>query len=165
MYETEKWKWSRSVVSNCSRPHGLQPTRLCHPWDFPGKSTGVGCDRLLGVNHYNFFNHLFQVYINMFLKKVLTHFWLALLQFNDFFAFRIMLTHSIQPWKFLCRKKLSALETKLLRAWIWMIIHSQGNCFLCLQKGHFFEAQASYLFHKATVCHCVCDRMCLYLCI
>ena len=25
-----------------SRPHGLQPTRLLRPWDFPGKSTGVG---------------------------------------------------------------------------------------------------------------------------
>ena len=24
-------------------PHGLQPTGLLHPWDFPGKSTGVGC--------------------------------------------------------------------------------------------------------------------------
>ena len=24
------------------RPHGLQPTRLLCPWDFPGKSTGVG---------------------------------------------------------------------------------------------------------------------------
>ena len=27
--------------------HGLQPTRLLHPWDFPGKSTGVGCHCLL----------------------------------------------------------------------------------------------------------------------
>ena len=43
MHESEKWKWSRSVVSNSSRPHGLQPTRLLHPWGFPGKSTGVGC--------------------------------------------------------------------------------------------------------------------------
>ena len=43
MHESEKWKWSRSVVSDSSRPHGLQPTRLLHPWDFPGKSTGVGC--------------------------------------------------------------------------------------------------------------------------
>ena len=34
-------------MSNSSRPHGLQPTRLLHPWDFPGKSTGVGCHRLL----------------------------------------------------------------------------------------------------------------------
>ena len=27
--------------------HGLQPTRLLHPWDFPGNSTGVGCHYLL----------------------------------------------------------------------------------------------------------------------
>ena len=31
MHEGEKWKWSRSVVSDSSRPHGLQPTRLLHP--------------------------------------------------------------------------------------------------------------------------------------
>jgi len=30
-------------------PHGLQPTRLLHPWDFPGKSTGVGCHCLLQI--------------------------------------------------------------------------------------------------------------------
>ena len=47
MHESEKWKWSRSVGSDSSRPHGLQPTRLLHPWDFPGKSTGVGCHCLL----------------------------------------------------------------------------------------------------------------------
>ena len=47
MHESEKWKWSRSVVSDSSRPHGLQPTRLLHPWDFPGNSTGVGCHCLL----------------------------------------------------------------------------------------------------------------------
>ena len=41
------WKWSHSVVSDSSWPHGLQPTRLLHPWDFPGKSTGVGCHHLL----------------------------------------------------------------------------------------------------------------------
>ena len=34
-------------MSNPSRPHGLQPTRLLCPWDFPGKSTGVGCHCLL----------------------------------------------------------------------------------------------------------------------
>ena len=45
--ESEKWKRSRSVVSDSSRPHGLQPTRLLRPWDFPGKSTGVGCHCLL----------------------------------------------------------------------------------------------------------------------
>ena len=47
MHESEKWKWSCSVVSDSSGSHGLQPTRLLHPWDFPGKSTGVGCHFLL----------------------------------------------------------------------------------------------------------------------
>ena len=49
MQESEKWNWSHSVVSESSRPHGLQPTRLLHPWDFPGKSTGVGCHCLLRI--------------------------------------------------------------------------------------------------------------------
>ena len=43
MRESEKWKGSLSVVSDSSRPHGLQPTRLLHPWDFPGRSIRVGC--------------------------------------------------------------------------------------------------------------------------
>ena len=30
-------------MSESSQPRGLQPTRLLCPWDFPGKSTGVGC--------------------------------------------------------------------------------------------------------------------------
>ena len=29
------------------RPHRRQPTRLPHPWDSPGKNTGVGCYFLL----------------------------------------------------------------------------------------------------------------------
>ena len=45
MHESEKWKWSCSVMSDSSQPHGLQPTRLLCPWDFLGKSTGVGCHR------------------------------------------------------------------------------------------------------------------------
>ena len=45
--ETEKWKWSRSVVSNSSRPHGLQPNQAPPSMDFPDKSTGVGCHCLL----------------------------------------------------------------------------------------------------------------------
>ena len=38
---------SRSVVSDSLWPHGLQPARLLHPWDPPGKNTGVGCYALL----------------------------------------------------------------------------------------------------------------------
>ena len=47
MHESEKSKWIHSALSDSSRPHGLQPTRLLCPWDFPGKSTGVGCHCLL----------------------------------------------------------------------------------------------------------------------
>ena len=47
VHESERWKWSRSVVSDSSWPHGLQPTRLLRSWDFPGKSTGMGCHHLL----------------------------------------------------------------------------------------------------------------------
>ena len=53
MHESEKWKGSRSVVSDSSRPHGLQHTRLLRPWDFPGKSTGGGCHHLLQYWRYN----------------------------------------------------------------------------------------------------------------
>ena len=40
------------VVQSLSRvlllqPHGLQPTRLLCPWDFPGKNIGVDCRFLL----------------------------------------------------------------------------------------------------------------------
>ena len=34
-------------MSDSVRPHRWQPTRLPHPWDFPGKNTGVGCHFLL----------------------------------------------------------------------------------------------------------------------
>ena len=50
---SKAWKWKvkseSEVAQSCPTqwPHGLQPTRLLHPWDFPGKSTGVGCHCLL----------------------------------------------------------------------------------------------------------------------
>ena len=39
LVQGESERWSCSVVSDSLQPHGLQPTRLLHPWDFPGKST------------------------------------------------------------------------------------------------------------------------------
>ena len=47
VHESEMWKWSCSVMPDSSRSHGLQPTRLLHPWDFSGKNTGVRCHVLL----------------------------------------------------------------------------------------------------------------------
>ena len=34
-------------MSDSVRPHRWQPTGLRHPWDSPGKNTGVGCHFLL----------------------------------------------------------------------------------------------------------------------
>ena len=34
-------------MADSVRPHRQQPTRLPHPWDSPGKNTGVGCHFLL----------------------------------------------------------------------------------------------------------------------
>ena len=34
-------------MSDSSQPHGLWPTRLLRPWDFPGKNTEVGFHFLL----------------------------------------------------------------------------------------------------------------------
>ena len=36
-----------SVVSDSVQPRRWQPTRLPHPWDSPGKNTGVGCHFVL----------------------------------------------------------------------------------------------------------------------
>ena len=38
---------SRSVVFNSLWPHGLGPTRVLCPWNFPGKNTRMGCHFLL----------------------------------------------------------------------------------------------------------------------
>ena len=60
------------------QPHGLQPSRLLHPWDFPGKSTGVGCHYLLQRHQDNdyykvFLQHPFQR-VNNHDKQVITYF-------------------------------------------------------------------------------------------
>ena len=48
---SKAWKWKVKVKSlshvRLERPHGLEPSRLLCPWDFPGKYTGVGCHCLL----------------------------------------------------------------------------------------------------------------------
>ena len=43
-------------MSDPQRPHGLQPSRLLRPWDFPGKSTGVGYHCVLQDDMLDFKN-------------------------------------------------------------------------------------------------------------
>ena len=48
-FPSPKHESESEVAQSCPTllPHGLQPTRLLCPWDFPGKSTGVECHCLL----------------------------------------------------------------------------------------------------------------------
>ena len=57
MYGCESWTIKKAAAAAAAakslqscvtvRPHKWQPTRLPHPWDSPGKNTGVGCHFLL----------------------------------------------------------------------------------------------------------------------
>ena len=72
IHESEKWKWSRSVMSGSLRPHGLQPTRLLHLWDFTGNSTGVSCHCLPRSMFEPWVNDLISIYTPMDIKWTLT---------------------------------------------------------------------------------------------
>ena len=67
MHESGKWKWSHSVLSDSVRPHGLQPTRLLHPWDFLGNSTGVGCHCLLPIKSYIIYNVWWVAFMHIYI--------------------------------------------------------------------------------------------------
>ena len=73
MHESEKWNWSRSVMSDPQQPHGLQPTRLLRPWDFPGRSTGVGCHCLLRLIKLTKIKHKEQIWKTTWEKQQITY--------------------------------------------------------------------------------------------
>ena len=51
-------------MSNSVRPRRRQPTRLPHPWDSPGKNTGVGCHFLLQpLSHNQVLNILITLWV------------------------------------------------------------------------------------------------------
>ena len=54
-----------SVVSDSARSHRRQPTRLPHPWDSPGKNTGVGCHFLLQCMKVKSENEVAQTYLTL----------------------------------------------------------------------------------------------------
>ena len=68
------WKWNHSVVFNSSQPHGLQPTKLLHPWDFPGKSTGMGCHSWFQLHHpIHFLKYNIAYFVSDFLTQTHAH--------------------------------------------------------------------------------------------
>ena len=104
-HEREKWKGSRSVVSDSSRPRGLQPTRLLRPWDFPGKSTGVGCHHLLRSHFLGLSKSLYRC-LFIFTKWSLTNILLktkdvSILNLQDIYTTLDAIYHLSPPNSFL----------------------------------------------------------------
>ena len=62
-------------MSDSVRPHRQQPTRLPHPWDSPGKSTEVGCHRLLRDITYMWSLKKHNKLVNVTTKKLRTNHW------------------------------------------------------------------------------------------
>ena len=67
---TLKWVAMSSSNESESESEVAQPTRLLHPWDFPGKSTEVGCHCLLCSCLYCVLNHLHFSLICLFKGQV-----------------------------------------------------------------------------------------------
>ena len=69
-------KGESEVAQSCPTLHDpmdcMQPTRLLCPWDFPGKSTGVGCHCLLwNIEHYlNPNSKLFLLFCSCFPRRM-----------------------------------------------------------------------------------------------
>jgi len=53
MHESEKWKWSHSVVSDPQRPNGLQPIRLLHHEIFQARVLEWGSNAFSGFSLLN----------------------------------------------------------------------------------------------------------------
>ena len=59
---------SHSVVSDSVQPHRRQPTRLLHPWDSPGKNTGVDTMYMVaGTGLRDWKHHLNEVPLYLFI--------------------------------------------------------------------------------------------------
>ena len=52
-------------MSDSVRPHRWQPIRLPHPWDFPGKNTGVDCHFFLQCRKVKSESEVTQSYLTL----------------------------------------------------------------------------------------------------
>ena len=64
-------------------PHGLQPTQLLRPWDFPGKNAGAGCHFLLQ-----------EIFLTQGLNRCLLHCWQILYHWATWETLRCLLYHN-----------------------------------------------------------------------
>ena len=101
--ESEKKSVSHAVMSNSLRFHGLQPTRLLCPWDFPGRSIEVGCHFLLQkIVFILFMLNWFMVLLSSTIS-ILFYFSLYVCAvFSHSVVSDSLRPHVLQPTRFLC---------------------------------------------------------------
>ena len=134
-----------SVVSDSVRPHRWQPTRFPHPWDSPGKNTGVGCHFLLHQGIFNVLNLFYSLnvkVVNSFFLRYSVSRIVLKVRFHSTpsiyamcsVVFDSLQPHGLQPNRFLCY---GVSQTRIME---WVAI-SQAT-FMCV-----------------CVCVCVCTRV------
>ena len=142
MQESEKWKGSRSVVSDSSRLHGLQPTRLLRPWDFPGNSAGVRCHGLL---------QLYNIVIRYFYTFQTDH--------HDTF------TYYVSPYKDLTYLFIVFPTLDIL--YPWLIYFVTGSFYILISLTYFFPPATPLLSgnHLFALCIYNCFFFVHFFCI
>ena len=134
-------KERKSLVSDSLRAHGLKLTRLLHPRDFPGKSTGVCCHFLLqGILPTQGSNpgllpcrqtlyRLSHLPLNVHVS--LSSVWLCIIFLKDLTAFSTISVHILSP----------------LTAWIDLFL---------------FWVPTKPFYHNPWVCVCICVHVCIW---
>ena len=138
-------------MSDPQRPHGLQPSRLLHPWDFPGKSTGVGCHCLLCKWCYKIIKHVSS--LTIFITMVSSGF-----EPRNLIAFPELENLCLENLIF--DRISQALWNKRIREPIYLerFWICRKSIFQCLNVGHHgeeFKLKMIYVFDG--VHSCLCD--------
>ena len=125
-------------MSDSQWPHGLQPTRLLHPRDFPGKSTGVWCHCLLrrrlletpnGITYEGILEGI-RSHLEAKGKDHTPNICNLLLLFS-----RQVMSHSAAPRTAACQAPLSSLSRRVcsnscpLNQWCYLTISSSATTF------------------------------------
>ena len=84
-------------MSNSQWPHGLQPTRFLHPWDLPGKSTGVGRHCLLHLYYQMLSN--FNIILSFNFLSIRTSFISQLIILSPFLIQYLMKIGNSFTWR------------------------------------------------------------------
>ena len=148
MHESEKWKWSRSVVSDSLWPHGLQPSRLLCPWDFPGKSTGVGCHCLLCIIRMvlQYFTHVF-----LKLKRRLISFWFYVCchKFNSSLSYYILFFFFYCVFFIIMENRVTIFCWNFLHGRLFSGFNACYSLFYLKKKNRILES-----IHFSNLCEC-----------